>query len=107
MRSIDDQMNEITKRSRKIQRKQKNHRLIITDTIGACACLALLVGVASGISNIEIGSWDAAGSIYGSLLLSAPAAGYVTIGVLGFLLGICITLLCLHLHRQRRDGEDD
>ena len=39
--------------------------------------------------------------LYGSLILSTPYLGYVVIGILTFVLGVLVTILCLHLNDLR------
>lgn len=105
MRSIDEQLNEITARSAKLRRKQKLRRMIAAESISSCVCLALLIRCAVVMPFFETAIRDSADVYYGGLLLSSPSLGYVVIGVLGFLLGICITILCVHLHKQRQEGD--
>ena len=105
MRSTDEQLNEITARAAKLRKKQTLRRMITAESIACCVCLALLVRGAVVMPVFETAIRDSADAYYGGLLLSSPSLGYVVIGVLGFLLGICITLLCVHLHKQRTEGD--
>ena len=105
MRSTDEQMNEITARAAKLRNKQALRRRVTAEGIACCICLALLLRAAAVMPAFETALRDSADAYYGGLLLSSPSLGYVVIGVLGFLLGICITLLCVHLHAQRKEGD--
>ena len=105
MRSTDEQLNEITARAAKLRKKQTLRRLIAAESIACCVCLALLIRCAVVMPAFEAAVRDSADAYYGGLLLSSPSLGYVVIGVLGFFLGICVTLLCVHLHKQRTEGD--
>lgn len=106
MRNIDEQMAEIKKRSDRMKRKQLLRQKITADTAAVCACLVLLVAAAPAMPAVSYGMQYSAGTYYGSLLLPSSTLGYVVIAVLGFLLGICVTLLCVHMHKQKEEGED-
>lgn len=43
------------------------------------------------------------GTVYGSFLLSAESGGYVLAAVIAFVLGVCVTLLCLKIRERRKD----
>ena len=103
MRSTDEQLNEITVRSAKLRKKQKMSRIIAAESISVCVCLVLLICSACIMPSLETTVQDSSMEYYGGMLLSSPSLGYVVIGVLGFLLGICITLLCVHLHKQQKE----
>lgn len=105
MRSTDEQLNEITARAAALRRRQRLRRRIAAESLAACVCLALLIRGAVVMPAFETAIRNSADAYYGGLLLSSPSLGYVVIGVLGFLLGICITLLCIHLHKQRTEGD--
>ena len=42
------------------------------------------------------------GTVYGSFLLSAESGGYVLAAVIAFVLGVCVTLLCLKIGNKRK-----
>ena len=41
------------------------------------------------------------GTVYGSFLLSAESGGYVLAAVIAFVLGVCVTLLCLRYKKNK------
>ncbi|MBQ0134292.1 MAG: hypothetical protein KBS46_04090 [Clostridiales bacterium] len=47
-----------------------------------------------------------AGSVYGSFLLSREAGGYVLIALIAFVLGVTVTLLCLHYRKNQNKTGD-
>lgn len=106
MHSTDEQLNEITARAAKLRKKQTLRRTMAAESVFGCICLALLIHCAGAMPAFETAVQDSADAYYGGMLLSSPALGYVVIGVLGFLLGICITLLCVNLHKQGKERDE-
>ncbi len=88
-----------------MKRQQRLRAEIAAESIACVACLGLLIWTALVMPDLETAVRDSADAYYGGMLLSSPALGYVVIGVLGFLSGICITLLCNHLHKRSREGD--
>ena len=43
----------------------------------------------------------------GSVFHSSAALGYIVIGLLAFLLGVCVTILCFRLRQLEREDERD
>ena len=105
MRSTDEQMKEIRARAAKLREKQILRRRIAAESLSAVVCLALILCCAAVMPTLETAVRDPADSYYGGLLLSSSSLGYVVIGILGFFLGICITLLCVHLHKQKEEDK--
>ena len=96
MRSTDDQLREIMRRSELVKEKRIIKKSILTDAIASCICLALLIAVAVYLPNLAPTLNGNAETQYGSLLLAAPYIGYMIVGLLAFALGVCVTLLCVH-----------
>ena len=46
-------------------------------------------------------------SMTASLIGSSAFSGYIVMGILSFLLGVCVTILLHRLHRYFRDREED
>ena len=41
-------------------------------------------------------------------LFSGESLGYLLVGLLAFALGVCVTVLCVHLHeRERGEGSEE
>ena len=74
------------------------------------ACLVLLIGasfampgIAAKIQTGDYSGFEPAASMYGG----SAALGYIVIGLLAFLLGVCVTVLCFRLRQMsREDGQD-
>ena len=106
MRSTDEQFQEILKRSDKFRERHSSRKAIITWSVAAAACAVLLVFAASLIPALSAGSSEAGFTHYGSLILDTSYMGYVVIGVLAFLLGVCVTLLCLRIRKKQKKERD-
>ena len=87
-------------------RLQRRMRNAMVQASCICACLALITVMGLSLPRVK-GSLFMETESYGSLVLSSPALGFVIIGVLAFLLGICVTLLCHRISAERgnRDGK--
>ena len=73
--------------------------LILVVVIGA-----FLPGVVSGLSYENTGALSGAASLVGS----SEALGYIVMGLLSFVLGVCVTVLLYRLRRrnERRKQEE-
>jgi uncharacterized BrkB/YihY/UPF0761 family membrane protein len=109
MRSIDDQMTEIFRRSNNLKEKKKVSNAMIGYIVSIAACLALMVVTAIMISGMNTESSISSMSRYGSLIITAPYMGYVIVGLLAFVLGMLITLLCKKMVdlKKLEDFEDN
>ena len=84
------------------------------DMICMAACLILVVGIGSfmpgltaGIPGGEVHHASGAASLVGR----HAALGYILMGFMAFLLGVCVTMLLYRLHRRnerkQRENWDD
>lgn len=102
MRSTDEQLAEIAKRATRMSAQAASRRRAALDALAAAACLILIAFVATTTPQLGAAPTGVSASQFGSLALTGGAVGYVLIGVLAFLLGVCITMLCIHLRNGRR-----
>ena len=110
MRSHEERVAEAKRRIAKIEREKRLRRDKITMISAAAACLALLIGASFAMpgiaANIQTGNYsgfETAASMYGG----GAALGYIVIGLLAFLLGVCVTVLCFRLHQMNREDNQD
>ena len=109
MRSHEERVAETKRRIAKIER-EKRRRNTVTMASAVAACLALLIGasfampgIAASIQAGDYAGFETAASMYGG----GAALGYIVIGLLAFLLGVCVTVLCFRLRQMNReDGQD-
>ena len=111
MRSHEERFAETKRRIAARQWEKRLRRSKITMFSAAAACLVLIVGVSfampgmvAGIRPGDYAGYETAASMYGG----GAALGYIVIGLLSFLLGVCVTILCFRLRQMNReDSQDD
>lgn len=99
MKSIDEQMMIIETRSDYLNNRRLAIRYIVGYSVAAAIFVALLIGAALNIPKLRTEETITDTARYGSLILSAPYMGYVIVGLITFILGILVALLC----KQIRD----
>ena len=109
MRSHEERVTETKRRIAKIEREKRLRRDKITMISAVAACLALLIGaslampgIAASIRTGDYSGFETAASMYGG-----AALGYIVIGLLAFLLGVCVTVLCFRLRQMSREDDQD
>ena len=102
MRSHEERVAETKRRIAKMEREKRLRRNKITMASAVAACLVLLIGaslampgIAASIRTGDYSGFETAASMYGG-----GALGYIVIGLLAFLLGVCVTVLCFRLHQM-------
>ena len=110
MRSHEERVAETKRRIAKIEREKRLRRNTITMASAVAACLALLVGASLAMpgitANIQTGDYSGFETA-ASIFHGGAALGYIVIGLLAFLLGVCVTVLCFRLRQMNReDGQD-
>ena len=111
MRSHEERFAETKRRIAARQREKRLRRSKITMFSAAAACLVLIVGMSfampgmvAGIRPGDYAGYETAASMYGG----GAALGYIVIGLLSFVLGVCVTVLCFRLRQMNReDSQDD
>ena len=105
MRTNEERAGLIHKRTVEIKRERQKKKQRTLDMICIAACLILVVGIGSfmpgltaGIPGGEVHHASGAASLVGS----HAALGYILMGIMAFLLGVCVTVL---LYRLRRRNE--
>ena len=111
MRSHEERVAETKRRIAQIEREKRLRRNTITMASAVAACLVLLIGaslampgMAAKIQTGDYSGFETAASMYGG----GAALGYIVIGLLAFLLGVCVTVLCFRLRQMNReDGQNE
>lgn len=106
MKNIDDQMTEIFRRSDILKEKRKVGSALIGYAVSIAACLAVIAAAGIMISGMNTENSASSMSRYGSLIITAPYMGYVIVGLLTFILGILVTLLCKKMVDLKKLEED-
>ena len=109
MRSHEERVAETKRRIAKIER-EKRRRNTVTMASAVAACLALLIGaslampgIAARIQINDYAGFETTASMYGG----GAALGYIVIGLLAFLLGVCVTVLCFRIRQLSRENVQD
>ena len=110
MRSHEERVAETKRRIAKMEREKQRRRNTITMASAVAACLALLIGaslampgIAARIQTGDYSGFETAASMYGG----GAALGYIVIGLLAFLLGVCVTVLCFRIRQLSRENAQD
>ena len=110
MRSHEERVAETKRRIAAGQRKKRLRRNKITMVSAAAACLVMIVcaslampGIAAIIQADDYSGFETAASIFHG----SAALGYIVIGLLAFLLGVCVTVLCFRLRQMNRENAQD
>ena len=109
MRSHEERFAETKRRIAARQRKEQRRRSTIATVSAAAMCFVLIVGVSfampgmvTGIRPGDFAGFETAASMYGG----GAALGYI-VGLLSFLLGVCVTVLCFRLRQINREDSQD
>ena len=109
MRSHEERVAETKRRIAQIEREKRLRRNTITMASAVAACLVLLIGaslampgIAASIQTGDYSGFETAASMYGG-----AALGYIVIGLLAFLLGVCVTVLCFRIRQLSRENAQD
>ena len=110
MRSHEERVAETKRRIAKIEREKRLWRNTVTMASAVAACLVLLVGasfampgIAASIQAGDYSGFETAASIFHG----GAALGYIVIGLLAFLLGVCVTVLCFRLRQMNREDDQN
>ena len=106
MRSHEERIAEVKRRTAARERAKRLRRGRIAIVSAAAACLALIVGASLAMPGIVVRlqsgdhtGLETAASMYGG----STVLGYIMIGLLAFLLGVCVTILCFRIRRMERE----
>lgn len=112
MRSNEERVVEVKRRIAEKERQKKLRRSRIAAVSAVAACLVLIVvlslfmpGIAGQLRPGGYSDYEMVASMFGE----NGALGYIIIGLLAFLLGVCVTILCFRirlLNREEQSMED-
>ena len=110
MRSHEERVAEAKRRIAAREQESRRRRNTVTVAYAVAACLALLIsaslampGIAANIQTGDYSGFETAASIFHG----GAALGYIVIGLLAFLLGVCVTILCFRLRQMHREDARD
>jgi flagellar basal body-associated protein FliL len=110
MKTTDERFLAVNQRIKEInyQKKVRQARLVtlsigVFSVILICGIAIAMPAIVANMSNSEINGLENLGSVF----YYGEARSYVLIALLGFLLGIFVTLLCTALQKRIQSDEDD
>ena len=100
----EERIAEVKRRIAKKEQQQRLRRRRIVSAVCIAACFAVIVGVSFAMPGI-IGRIEPSTSsgfeTAATILGGSTALGYMVIGLLAFILGACVTILCFRIHQLR------
>ena len=96
----DEALKEIRRRA-KVIRQKRDRKMASLFATTACISLIALLAVIGKFAGSEVSGIPGA---YGSFILSASTGGYVLAGILGFVLGVSVTLFIKYLKKKNAEG---
>ncbi len=110
MLSHEERVAEVKRRIAEKERQKRLRRGRIAAVSGIAACLAVIIGVSLSmpgiVDRIEPGtssSFETAATMLGG----STALGYIVIGLLAFVLGVCVTILCFRIRLLNREEQSE
>ena len=110
MRSTTERIKLAKKQADEIkkQRNEKRHRLAVISCYSFG--IALIVVISALVCNLYVAGFEHTPMLdTASIFANTGFLGYVVVGILAFLLGISLTLMCDILHKrnkERNEGND-
>ena len=110
MRSHEERVAETKRRIAKIELEKRRRRNTITMASAVAACFVLLIGASLAMpgiaASIQTGNYSGLETA-ASVFHGGAALGYIVIGLLAFLLGVCVTVLCFRLRQMSREDDQN
>lgn len=110
MRTFEERAHLIHKRTEELRRKERKRKMLMIDAACTAACLLAVIGVgaympviAGSITNVEESHSTGAASIVGEQIWT----GHIMVALLGFLAGMCLTVLLYRLHRRSKEDQSE
>ncbi|MEG2633942.1 MAG: DUF4179 domain-containing protein [Oscillospiraceae bacterium] len=109
MRSTDERIAAAKRRTKELKHEQKVRGSRLISVAAVAAAIAIVIGEALAVPEImtqSVNEGQMGLSEMAFVFSDGNAMGYVTIALLAFILGGCVTALCVHLHRITKENED-
>ena len=100
MRSNEERIAEVKRRIAEKEYKKRLRREWAAAVCCVAACLAVIAGVSLSMPDTSSGFETAATMLGGS-----TALGYIVVGLLAFVLGVCVTVLCFRIRRLNEEEQ--
>lgn len=110
MLSHEERIAEVKRRTAEKEHQKRLRRRWIAAVSGVAACLTVIVGVSLSmpgiVERIEPGTFSGFETA-ATMLGGSAALGYIVIGLLAFVLGVCVTILCFRIRLLNREEQPD
>ena len=110
MRSNEERISEVKRRIAEKEYKKRLRREWAAAVCCVAACLAVIAGVSLSmpdiVSRIEMGTasnFETTATILGG----SAALGYIVVGLLAFVLGVCVTIACFRICLLHKDEQSE
>lgn len=108
MRTTAERLAAAKQRARELERARQRRRARGILCAGTAACLVVIVSLALVMPGITEGFSDTAlGGGMAASIFSGRSLGYLVVGLLAFVLGVCVTVLCVRLRGHEGDSADE
>lgn len=108
MRSNEERIAEVKRRIAEKEYKKRLRREWAAAVCCVAACLAVIAGVSLSmpdtVSRIEKGTSSGLETA-ATMLGGSTALGYIVVGLLAFVLGVCVTVLCFRIRRLNEEEQ--
>ena len=110
MRNTEQRVVAVKRRTKEIQREKQMRRNRIVGISSVAACLFSVIGLAFAMPGImeglPVGEYTYSGAA-ASIFDGGGGFGYVLIGLLAFVLGVSVTILCYRIRPGNQEGCGD
>lgn len=104
MKSSDMQFAEIMNRSETVKEHRLLKKKITIEGIVMALLIVMMIAASWSVPMLKDTVTEVTEQHYGSLYMVTPYLGYVIIAIIAFALGVCMTILCMHLKRLKKEG---
>ena len=110
MRSHEERVAAVKRRMAEVEQEKRLRRSRMATVCSVAACLILIVGlsvVMPGIVSGMAGGDYTGGGMAASIFGDSAVIGYIVIGLIAFLLGVCVTILCLRIRKFQQENKKE
>lgn len=108
MRSNEERVAEVKRRMEQKKRQEKLHRSRIVMVSAVAASILLIAGLSAFMPGIAGQISTDSYSHYGmtaSIFHNSNALSYIIIGLVAFILGVCVTILGVRVHQLNKEQQ--
>ena len=109
MLTNEEKIKRIHERAVEMNAEKNRRRIRIYSAVSAAACVALIIGLAVVMPDLndKLVSAPPSENMRGSILSENGILGYIIIGIVAFILGISVTVFCFKLKKWQDSSASD